>query len=591
MSQGEVLRIANCSGFFGDRLTAAREMLEGGPIDVLTGDWLAELTLGVLAKQRRRNDAMGYAETFVHQLEDVLFECVKRGVKVVSNAGGLNPAGCAARVRELAGRLGVPVRVAIVDGDDATDIFRRARERGRMAPHLDSGEPLDPSVEVDIASAYLGGWGIAEALRAGADVVVTGRVADASLTVGPAAWYFDWEPTAWDTIAGAVAAGHIIECGAHATGGNFAFFRELDRSAPFGFPIAEISADGSSVITKHPGTGGAVTVDTVTAQLLYEVDGPRYLTPDAVVRLDTIQLESAGPDRVRVSNVRGEQAPDMVKVGALITAGWRNEVTFVLTGLDIEAKADFAQAALWQRIPGGEAAFEQVEATLLRADRPYPATMSQATALLTITVLDPDQRNVARFPRLAVETGLASYPGLHFAAPPNDATQVPVFWPTLMPAEGFVQRVTLDEANWPVSWRTVGQPTLSVVAGPELSPASEPWVGKPTARRPLGTVLGARSGDKAGNATLGVWTRTADAYDWLRSWWSVAMVRKLLPEADALELRAWELPQLRACGVTIVGLLGRGVAANLRLDPQAKGLGEYLRAKPFEIPVQFLDQS
>ena len=221
-----------------------------------------------------------------------------------------------------------------------------------------------------LANAYLGGWAITEALVAGADVVVTGRVTDAALVSGPVAWHFGWARDDWDKLAGAVAAGHVIECGAQATGGNFSFFTEV-AGLP-GFPLAEISEDGSAVITKHSGTGGAVTVDTVTAQLLYEVDGPRYLGPDVVTRLDTVRLEQDGPDRVRISGVRGEAPPETVKVGALIPGGWRNEGTFVLTGLDIEEKANLAQAALWARVPGGEKAFDQVTVRLLRADRPDP---------------------------------------------------------------------------------------------------------------------------------------------------------------------------------------------------------------------------
>ena len=371
MSGTEVLRVANCSGFFGDRLSAAREMVDGGPIDVLTGDWLAELTMGVLLKQRTRDPKTGYAGTFVTQLRDVLGECLDRDIKIVSNAGGLNPEACAAEVEAIAAALGRPVRVAVVTGDDATEAFAAARAGGWEAPHLDTGAPMKG--EPDVASAYLGCWGIAEALAEGADVVVAGRVSDASVVAGPAAWRFGWRRDDWDALAGAVVAGHIIECGAQATGGNYSFFDEIPDMTRPGFPIAEIAADGSAVITKHPGTGGAVTIGTVTAQLLYEIDGPRYLNPDVVARFDTIALAQEGPDRVRVSGVHGEPAPGTVKVGALASAGWRNRTTFVLTGLGIEAKAELAQRQLWAAIPGGREAFEDVDVRLLRADRPDPA--------------------------------------------------------------------------------------------------------------------------------------------------------------------------------------------------------------------------
>lgn len=579
------LRIANCSGFFGDRLSAAREMIDGGPVDVLTGDWLAELTMGLLAKQQLRKPDSGYARTFVTQLDDVLGDCLDRGIKIVSNAGGLDPHNCAARVSDIAARLGRTVTVAVVDGDNATDAFAAERASGWAAPHLDSGENFPSATDPLAVNAYLGAWGIVEALHAGADVVITGRVTDAAIIVGPAAWHFGWNRTDWDKLAGAVAAGHVIECGAQATGGNYSFFTEIPDMRAVGFPIAEIYPDGSSVITKHPGTGGAVTPETVTAQLLYEIDGPRYANPDVITRLDTVRVDSIGTDRVRLSGAQGEPAPATVKVGAVFSGGWRNETTFVLTGTQIEDKARVVQEALWERIPGGEKSFESTTVRLLRADHPDPATMNEAISLLTITVTGTDRQKVSSFSRAAVEIGLATYPGAYFTAPPGAGTEFMVFWPTLMDSTLFDQRITLGEKTW-----TVPAPPRSAQSVTITSPTAPPasGVGGPVQHLPLGTVLGARSGDKAGNATLGVWARNDPTHRWLRSWWSEDTIRELVPEAAGCELRLWELPHLRACGVTIVGLLGRGVAANPHLDSQAKGLGEYLRAKHVDIPTELL---
>jgi hypothetical protein len=288
----DVIRIGNCSGFYGDRFSAMREMLDGGDLDVLTGDYLAELTMLILGRDRRKDADLGYAKTFLRQMDECLSSAVDRGVRIVVNAGGLNPAGLTARLRELAERLGVTAKFAYVEGDD---LLARAAELGLGAPLT--------------ANAYLGAWGIARCLSAGADVVVTGRVTDASVTVGPAAAHFGWGRDDYDRLAGAVAAGHVIECGAQATGGNFSFFTEIADLTRPGFPIAEIHRDGSSVITKHAGTGGAVTVDTVTAQLVYEIGGARYPGPDVTTRLDTLDLAQDGPDRVLVSGVIGEPPP------------------------------------------------------------------------------------------------------------------------------------------------------------------------------------------------------------------------------------------------------------------------------------------
>ena len=348
------VRIANCSGFYGDRISAAREMVEGGPIDVLTGDWLAELTMLILHKARRRNAEAGYATTFLTQMEQVLGTCIDRGIRVVTNAGGLNPAGCADRVREIADRLGLRVNVAHIEGDDLMDRIDGLRPH---LAHLDTGAPF--VVDAVSANAYLGAWGIVEALGAGADVVVCPRVTDASVVVGPAAWWWGWGRTDWDRLAGAVAAGHVIECGAQTTGGNYSFFGEIPNPArPLGFPIAEVDDDGSCVITKHEGTGGLVSVGTVTAQVLYEIAAPGYPNPDVVARFDTMQLEQVGADRVRISGTRGEPAPPTTKVCINYEGGFRNRMTFCThTGAGHRSSAHHGQGS--RRAQGGTGLLER----------------------------------------------------------------------------------------------------------------------------------------------------------------------------------------------------------------------------------------
>ena len=398
------VRIGNASGFYGDRSSALREMLTGGPLDVLTGDYLAELTMLILARDRLRDPDLGYAKTFLRQLEESLGLVVERGVRVVVNAGGLNPAGLAARVRELSVRVGLPVAVGHVEGDD-------------------DGAPTGAVA----SSTYLGCWGIVECLRGGADVVVTGRVTDASLVVGPAAWHHGWARDDWDALAGATVAGHVLECGAQATGGNYSYFRELDVRHP-GFPLAEVASDGSAVITKHPGTGGAVTVDTVTAQLLYEIGEPRYAGPDVVSRFDTIRLRADGADRVRISGVRGEPPPPTLKVGIIELRGFRNATTFVLTGLDVAAKAALVREQVETALAGARP--ERLVWTLARTDHPDADTEEAASALLHVVAQDPDAEKVGRaFSRVPIELALASYPGFHVTAPPGDASPYGVFTP------------------------------------------------------------------------------------------------------------------------------------------------------------------
>jgi hypothetical protein len=560
------VRIGNCSGFYGDRHSAMREMLVGGELDYLTGDYLAELTMLILGRDRMKRPERGYAKTFLTQLEECLGLAQDRGVRIVANAGGLNPAGLADAVRALAQRLGVPVRVAHVDGDDLSP---RAAELGL-------GTPLT-------ANAYLGAWGIVDCLNAGAEIVITGRVTDASVTVGPAAAHFGWGRTDYDRLAGAVVAGHVIECGIQATGGNFSFFTEIPDLTYAGFPLAEIHADGSSVITKHPGTGGLVSVDTVTAQLLYEITGARYANPDVTARMDSIELSSDGADRVRISRVAGEPPPPTYKVSLNSIGGFRNATTFVLTGLDIEAKADLVRRQLESGLSVKPA---ELEWTLARTDHADADTEEAASALLRCVVRDPDPANVGRqFSSAAVELALASYPGFTVTAPPGDGQVYGVYTPGYVDAAEVAHTaVHADGTRIAIACATETL-ELQPVSAPSLP---EPLDDGPTQRVALGRIAGARSGDKGGSANVGVWVRTDEQWRWLANTLTVELLRELLPETAGLPVTRHLLPNLRAVNFVIEEILGQGVAYQARFDPQAKGLGEWLRSRHVDIPAVLL---
>ena len=433
------------------------------------------------------------------------------------------------------------------------------------------------------ANAYLGAWGIVDCLNSGADVIVTGRVTDASVIVGPAAAHHGWSRTDYDRLAGAIAAGHVIECGAQATGGNYSFFTEIADLTHPGFPLAEIHADGSSVITKHPGTGGAVTVDTVTAQLLYEITGARYANPDATLRVDTIELSDDGPDRVRISGVKGEPPPPTLKVSLNSVGGFRNEMTLVLTGLDIEAKAALVRRQLESSLPVKPA---EMQWTLARTDHADADTEETASALLRCVVRDPDPANVGRqFSSAAVELALASYPGFTSTTPPGDGQVYGVFQPAFVPAEEVAHvAVHADGSRTeiPPASETFELASVPPFALPEPLPFGE------TRRVPLGTIAGARSGDKGGSANVGVWVRTGEHWRWLAHSLTVEKLRELLPETADLPVTRHVLPNLRAVNFVIEGILGQGVAYQARFDPQAKGLGEWLRSRSVDIPEEFL---
>ncbi|WP_410814686.1 acyclic terpene utilization AtuA family protein [Micromonospora sp. 067-2] len=551
-----MIRIGNASGFYGDRFTAWREMLDGGELDVLTGDYLAELTMLILGRDRLRDPDLGYAKTFLRQLETCLGTALDRGVRLVTNGGGLNPAGLAAAIERLGDRLGLPTRVGYVEGD--------AIERP----------------DALTANAYLGAFGIAACLDGGADVVVTGRVTDASLVVGPAIARYGWSRDDLDELAGATVAGHLVECGAQVTGGNFSFFSELpDGGHRPGFPIAEVHADGSAVLTKHPGTGGAVTVETVTAQLLYEIGGPAYLGPDVVTRLDTVTLRPDGPDRVLVSGVRGTPPPPTLKVGVNNLGGFRNSMTFVLCGLDIEAKAALVRGQVEEAV--GK---DGLEFVLARTDHPDAVDTETASALLHVHLRDSDRARAGRaFSAAAVELALASYPGCTLTTLPGDATPYGVFT-----ADTVAQDAVAHVAVLPSGQRVPVAPPIRTEPAPDAgtSPGGgTAAVAGPTRRGALGELVGARSGDKGGDANLGVWARSDAGYGWLREWLTVERLAELLPETAPLDVRRYELPNLRAVNFVVEGLLGAGVAASTRFDPQAKALGELLRSRIVDLPA------
>ncbi|QBJ98577.1 DUF1446 domain-containing protein [Rhodococcus sp. ABRD24] len=549
-----------------------REMLEGGDLDYLTGDYLAELTMLILGRDRMKDPSRGYAKTFLRQVEDCLGLALDRGVKIVANAGGLNPAGLAEALREVNDRLGLGARIAHVEGDD---LIARVAELG-----------LDRETSPLTANAYLGAWGIVECLNAGADIVVTGRVTDASVIVGPAAAHFGWARTDFDRLAGAVVAGHVIECGTQATGGNYSWFTEIEDMSRPGFPIAEIHDDGSSVITKHAGTGGAVSIGTVTAQLLYEITGGRYANPDVTARMDSVELSDDGVDRVRIAGVMGEAPPPQYKVSLNALAGFRNEATFVVTGLDIERKAELARRQLESWLTARP---QELEWTLARTDRPDADTEETASALLRCTVRDTDPNVVGRaFSSVAVEMALASYPGFTLTAPPSNGQPYAVFTPGYVDAHEVPHVAVLpDGVRVEIAPSAVTQ-ALTDLPEPVLP---EPLPPTETVKAPLGTIAAARSGDKGGNANVGVWVRTDEQFSWLVHALTVGELERMLPEAKGLNVTRHVLSNLRAVNFVIEGILGRGVASQARFDPQAKGLGEWLRSRHLDIPQDLLESS
>ncbi|GAA0965663.1 DUF1446 domain-containing protein [Acrocarpospora macrocephala] len=581
------LRVGQFSAYYGDRHTAVQELI-ASDCEVLTGDYLAELTMLVLRKNQMRG-GVGYAEGFLHQVRDNLADIKARGIKLVTNAGGLEPEACATRLRELTAELGIDLDIIAVSGDNQIDSLTELREAGATFANIDTGEILDIDKQpVLTANAYLGAWPIVAALRQGADIVICPRVTDAALVIGAAAWKFDWAADDWDALAGALVAGHVIECGCQATGGNYANFDDFADLGLPGMPIAEIRADGSAVITKSHGSGGVVDIGTVTAQLLYEVGSRYYHNPDVIADLASTELERVGPDRVLVKATKGLPPTAQLKLSLAYEGGYRNQVTIGLTGGRIEQKEAWLRQQVTAAV-GAPESFDGFRWTRIGPVTPTAGSYDESTAFIVINAKDKDRGRVSRvnFSDRITQLGTSSIPGFYTFTPPAKERLFGVQWPTLIPKAVVEQAIVLADGTrigvpWPASGTELPPPdtepvddTPVVVAGPVVSTR-------------LDAFIGTRSGDKAGLANLGVWAETDDAFEWLRAFLTVDKLKELLTEARDLTVHRHVFPKLRAMNFLVHGWLEEGVASSTRVDAQAKGLGEFLGSMTVEAPARLV---
>ena len=587
----DIIRIGNCSGYYGDKLSAAKDMVEGGPLDVLTGDYLAELTMAILFNQKlQRGENKGYVGTFLKQVKAVAETCKEKNIKIVTNAGGLNPASMANEIEKILEELGVSLKVAYITGDDLMPRMDALIKDGETFSNIDRQIPIkDSGCQTLTANAYLGAWGIKEALDAGADIVVCPRVTDAAVVIGPAAWKFNWSRDDYDALAGALAAGHIIECGCQATGGNYSFFKEVASFDNVGYPIAEIKSDGSFYITKHPNTGGLVSTGTVTAQLLYEISSPAYLNPDVIAHFDTLKIEQDSKDRVYVSGCRGSSPTQSHKVCINLAGGYRNGMEFILTGLDIEEKAKIITDALFNSV-GGQDQFDEVSILLDRTDKEDPNSNEEAMASLRVSVKSKNADLVGRmFSAKMIELALANYPGFFTGGGVRSGGPVLVYWPALIDSKHIKETVHVDGKKIEVlPTNQLGleeiyyqkQP-IDVLPAPSDAPL----------RKPLGELFGARSGDKGGCANIGVWAKTENAFSFLNEYLTVETLKKLMPDVAEFDIDRYELPNILSLNFYIHGILQDGVSSNTRKDGQAKSLGEYLRSKYIDMPKSLIEEN
>ena len=581
------IKIANCSGFYGDRLSAAKEMVDGGPIDVLTGDYLAELTMAILYGQKiQRGEKAGYVGTFLKQLKQIASSCSEKNIKVVSNAGGLNPKSMAEEVKNILDSEGLNLKVAYIDGDDFMDKFDELKKNGEELKNLDTGASLfKQSLPAVSANYYLGCWGIKQALDEGADIVICPRVTDAALVMGPAAWKFNWSRDDYDKLAGSLAAGHIIECGAQATGGNYSFFKEVPSFQNVGFPIAEIEESGNFKIYKHKGTGGLVSTGTVTAQLLYEISSPKYLSPDVIAHFDSLKIEDLGDDKVFISNVKGSPPTSLHKACINLAGGYKNSMELIVTGLDIEEKAKIFTDELFRSL-GGKDEFDDVSIQLIRTDKEEPLTNEEAMAILKIDVKSSSPEKVGRiFSAKVIELALANYPGWTAQSEIKQASPFISYWPALVDSKNVKEKLHFNNESKVIEIEKHQEQPINL----EKINIDE-YVSKDIEKINFGRIFGTRSGDKGGCANLGVWAKDASSYSYLYHFLTVEQLKKLLPDLECFEIERYELPNIFALNFYVKGILENGVSSNNRKDGQAKSLGEYLGTKLIDCPKEFIEK-
>ncbi|KAF2401287.1 DUF1446-domain-containing protein [Trichodelitschia bisporula] len=596
------IRIAGCSGSTSDRRHAMRVFAKNhpqDPIDVIIGDWMSEANMTARAVAKVDGAGEAYEPTFLEALEPALPDLARYGIKVAVNAGASDARGLCEVVRKMVHAKGLKLSVAWVEGDEVLDAVRAAQKSGEVAfENVCTGEVLrDWGFEPVYAQAYLGGLGIAAALARGADIVVCGRVSDASPVIGAAVWWHGWKSGDLDQLANAFVAGHLIECSNYVCGGNFSGFKALEGRGwdDIGYPIAEIGADGQIIITMQKGGGGEVSVDTCTSQLLYEIQGPWYFNSDVTAILDELWFEQLSTNRVALHGVKSGPPPPTTKVGLTARGGFQAEVHWFMVGLDIDAKARMVESQIRKELAPYSSRFTKLTFTQNGTSPPNPTNQNAATVDFRIFAQAPTAADLAptRFFRHCIDPIMEGYPG---ATPHLDYRQgfpkvVHEYFVTLLPQKAVQHCVHLEGGErieipppevtrvWPRR-----QPSAPVTA----LPADLASFG-PTERGPLGWVVHARSGDKGSDCNVGFWVRRADEWDWLRTVLSVEKMKELLAEEyEGKEIDRFELPNARAVHFLLRDHLDRGVSCSSSLDFLGKNCAEFLRARHVDIPVKFL---
>ena len=590
--QRKPVRIGNISGSIFDRKESLLSLLSETQVDAVTGDWLSEINLATLALQKKEDPHLGYEGVFYDCLALAIDKVAQDKIKVVSNAGGLNPQALSQKIQQLVDTNGHALKVAYVNGDDLIKEFSSLQHQGELFSNLDNGDPFPSDYEPIAVNAYLGGWGIAAALKNGADIVITGRVTDAAPVIGVAAWWHGWERNDYDALAGALIAGHLIECSNYVTGGNFPGFKSIGATSSLGYPVAEIAADGTTVITKGDATDGLVSRASVITQLVYELQGRYYLNPDVTADITQIHIQDVERNRVVVSGVKGIAPPSKAKIGISSKGGYAAEMHWYLVGLDINEKVEMFKAQALRVLDASK--FLQLRFDAYGSVADHPRSQREATVHLRVFAQAKDRDTLSRenFLLPLLNNTMQTYPGATCNYDFRLAEPRPFieYWPCLLDIHKVGHRLHMSQAKVydiePAEETTdVNQDSEDCTTTFDASAYGE------TVEAPLGAIVFARSGDKFTNSNVGFFVRHEDEWEWLRSFLSISKLRELLGEDDiGGVIERVEFPHIQAVHFLNRGLLGKGVASTSAYDSLGKNVAEYLRCKIVALPAKFLSR-
>lgn len=597
----KTIKIGNAGGFWGDDLTALRRQLEGGPLDYVSTDYLAEITMSILKKQQLKNEKLGYVADFVDQLVDVAPLLKKSGTKVIVNAGGMNPLGCARDILKRLKGSGNELRIAVIEGDDIYPRLNEIYPDKANFQNLEDGREF-PEIQQDVqsANAYLGVGPIVKALEEEAQVVIAGRVTDTSISIAPMIYEFNWKMDDWDKLASGLIAGHMMECGAQSTGGNYTDWHKVKKWDNFGYPVTEVHEDGSFVMTKHPGTGGIINIDTVKEQLLYEMGDPKnYISPDVVVDFTSIQIEEQGENRVKVFGVKGRPSTHFLKVSMAYADGFKAKGSLIISGGEALEKAKQFEKIFWQRL---NEQYEKQNTEYIGYNSTH-LDLSENHApnevLLRFSVYDRNQDKIHKFGESIAPVILSGPPGVAVTGGRPRPQSVMTYWPTLVPKKEVETTVkTLDlegnvEEEWVVPSFTGFETDDQMIDTPHQEskkPEKSHWPRQSQTKRvKFSEICLARSGDKGDMVNIGVVARNEKIYYFLKEHLTAGYIKNMFSALCKGPVKRFELDNLHGLNFLLDHALDGGGTKSLMIDAQGKTFAPAFLNQEVEIPVGLLE--